>query len=218
MIGHKTVQQERSFVKAVQLSAKDIGFSEENRRTIAPESFSIAIRGLLQNWRQGTVSVKTRSEVAKSGKKPWKQKGTGRARAGSARSPLWRGGGIIFGPQARTKMLKIPKAMKKHVAGCIVWNFIDKGAVVSLDWQLSQDAPKTREAYAALHNEGLHTQQINLFVAPHDVATAASFANIPSVRIMFFDSANAYDLADSACWVVLKKDMELFKGMVAQWI
>ena len=67
---------------------------------------SIYIRSLLQNWRQGTVACKGRSDVGYSNKKPWKQKGTGRARAGSARSPLWRGGGVIFGPQPRTRVLK----------------------------------------------------------------------------------------------------------------
>ena len=62
---------------------------------------------MLQNWRQGTVACKGRSDVAFSNKKPWKQKGTGRARAGSARSPLWRKGGVIFGPQPRTRTLTI---------------------------------------------------------------------------------------------------------------
>ena len=65
-----------------------------------PVAMAIYVRALLQNWRQGTVACKGRSDVSYSNKKPWKQKGTGRARAGSARSPLWRGGGVIFGPQA----------------------------------------------------------------------------------------------------------------------
>ena len=72
----------------------------------------------MQNWRQGTVACKGRSDVAFSNKKPWKQKGTGRARAGSARSPLWRGGGVIFGPQPRTRMLKVAKQVKKKCFKC----------------------------------------------------------------------------------------------------
>jgi len=218
MNGRKDAQQENSFVNAVALKAADIGFSEEHRKTVAPESFSIAIRGLLQNWRQGTVGVKTRSEVARSGIKPWKQKGTGRARAGDARSPLWRGGGVIFGPQPRTRGLKVSKAMRKSVAASLTWHFLDNRSLIALNWQPTQDIPKTKDAFAALRAEGLHNVTINLFVAPHDVTLASSFSNIPSVRIVFFDAANAYDLADAKYWVVLKKDLEFFKEMVARWI
>ena len=82
---------------------------------------AVYVRSLLQNWRQGTVGCKGRSDVAYSNKKPWKQKGTGRARAGSARSPLWRGGGVIFGPQPRTRVLKAGKQVKKK---CVKLNFI----------------------------------------------------------------------------------------------
>lgn len=218
MNGHKNAQQENSFVKAKVLTALEIGFSEENRKAVAPESFSIAIRSLLQNWRQGTVAVKTRSEVAKSGIKPWKQKGTGRARAGDARSPIWRGGGVIFGPQARVRGLKVSKAMRKSVAASLVWNFLDNCGLIALDWQPTQNVPKTKDAFAALKAENLHNVTVNLFVAPHDIAVASSFSNIPSVRIVFFDAANAYDLADATYWVVLKKDIELLKDMVARWI
>jgi ribosomal protein L4 len=70
-------------------------------------STSHYVRALLQNWRQGTVWSRGRSDVSFSNKKPWKQKGTGRARAGSPKSPLWRGGGVIFGPQERSRLLKI---------------------------------------------------------------------------------------------------------------
>ena len=86
------------------ISAKDIGlegFSENMSK-----EYAVWVRVLMQNWRQGTVGCKARSDVAYTNKKPWKQKGTGRARAGSARSPIWRGGGVTFGPQARVKTLK----------------------------------------------------------------------------------------------------------------
>src|ERR1700731_1034429 len=86
---------------AVVITPQDLSLKTENRRKDNSKGFAVAIRVLLQNWRQGTVGCKDRSEVWRTGKKPWKQKGTGRARAGTPRSPLWRGGGIIFGPQAR---------------------------------------------------------------------------------------------------------------------
>ena len=97
------------------LSAKDVNFVEPNNENKSSVGFSIWVRALLQNWRQGTVGSKDRSEVSFSNKKPWKQKGTGRARAGSARSPLWRGGGVVFGPQPRTRVLKTGKQVKRNV-------------------------------------------------------------------------------------------------------
>ena len=99
---------------------------------------AVYVRSLLQNWRQGTVACKGRSDVAYSNKKPWKQKGTGRARAGSARSPLWRGGGVIFGPQPRTRVLKAGKQVKKIMFSTqFLFNFLEQGKVVSLNWDAS---------------------------------------------------------------------------------
>jgi len=198
-------------------SAKDLGLKE--KKVVAPESFAIAVRKLLQNWRQGTVACKGRSDVKASGRKPWKQKGTGRARAGSVASPLWRGGGVIFGPQKRTKTLKISKQLKRKVACSVVWDFLESNSLVSVDWSLKNDKPKTAEAYAMLREVGLNNKkQINIFLDSHDMLTAASFTNIPQVRIVFFDSPNVYELADASCWIVLKKDVDMFKEMVARWI
>jgi large subunit ribosomal protein L4 len=90
------------------MSSQDLAEGTE-RKEMSRRGFAMAVRALLQNWRQGTVACKGRSDVSFSNKKPWKQKGTGRARAGSARSPLWRGGGVAFGPQPRTRTLKITK-------------------------------------------------------------------------------------------------------------
>src|SRR5680860_633450 len=95
------------------VTAKDLGL--ESVEKVSPKAYSTWIKVLLQNWRQGTVGCKGRSDVAKSTKKPWKQKGTGRARAGSARSPLWRGGGVTFGPQKRSRKLKFPRNIKDSI-------------------------------------------------------------------------------------------------------
>lgn len=215
----KTKNDTINAVSAVRLTPTDIGLSLENKKVVSPVAFSLAIRTLLQNWRQGTVGCKGRSEVAGSNKKPWKQKGTGRARAGAVTSPVWRGGGVTFGPQERSRTLSMNKKLKKSVAATLIWNAFDAQKIVALDWVLHSENPSTRSAYDALKQAGLHTHKfINLFLMPHDLFVAASFANIPNVRILFFDSANAYDLADSSCWVVLKKDQDHFKEMVAQWI
>lgn len=215
----ETIKQASKGASVAQpLSAQDLGLKSDHKKDVAPEVFSVEVRRLLQNWRQGTVASKGRSEVSGSNRKPWKQKGTGRARAGAVTSPLWRGGGVIFGPQKRTRQLKTTKKTRKVLAGTLLWDMLDNKALFALDWALQGDAPKTRQAVAALQQAQLADLQVNLFLAPHDLITAASFANVPWVRVVFFDSANVYDLADARRWVVLKKDVESFKEMVARWI
>ncbi len=95
--------KQNSTQKLRTVTIKDIGVERPKQNSMV--DFSTWVRSLVQSWRQGTVACKGRSDVARSTKKPWKQKGTGRARAGSARSPIWRGGGVIFGPQKRTRIL-----------------------------------------------------------------------------------------------------------------
>jgi len=209
-------QETSKVVKTISLQDVDIDASQ--KKTVSDKAFSVWVRSLLQNWRQGTVACKGRSDVAYSNKKPWKQKGTGRARAGSRRSPLWRGGGVIFGPQAREKTLKVPQSLRKNVLGALAFEFIESGRVSCLDWNLHGEIPKTSQAYMALKDSQLVNSTINLFLPTDDHLTYASFANIPNVRIFFFDQANAFDLAKSNHWVFLKKDFDHFKQMVTKWI
>lgn len=196
----------------------DIELTTEQKAKVSPAGFSQYVRALLQNWRQGTVACKGRSDVAFSNKKPWKQKGTGRARAGSPRSPLWRKGGVIFGPQQRSRVLQVPKALKRQVCASLLWQYLDKKAVITLSWVPEETAPKTAHAYSALKQAGLTGKKITLFVGEHDRHTHASFANIPEVQMLLFDQPNAYDLATTEYWVVLQKDMQAFKEMVNSWI
>ncbi len=189
-----------------------------NDFTSAPKGLSVWVRALSQNWRQGTVKVKDRSEVARSNKKPWKQKGTGRARAGTARSPLWRGGGVIFGPQARVRKLAVTKQVKVQALAYLAHQFLNAGRVLSFDWQIASDKPSTSQAAKFLKNAGLQDKKIVLFVQTDDFITFASFANIPYVKILFFDQANAYDLMNTEYWVFLHKDADIFKEMVSKWI
>lgn len=194
----------------LELQDKEISFS--------PESLTQYINVLRQNWRQGTVACKDRSEVAFSNRKPWKQKGTGRARAGSLRSPLWRKGGVIFGPQMRTRTLKVSQQLKKHVLGALLVDRLQQQKVVVLDWNIEGNQPKTAKAFAMLKQLGLHNKNIILFVSAHDYQLQASYANIPSVKMYLFDQPNAYALSQGDFWVYLKRDTDLFKQMVGAWI
>src|SRR5579872_1762775 len=123
----------------------DVEFSAPEKPA-SKQQFAVWVYALMQNWRQGTVACKGRSDVARANRKPWKQKGTGRARAGSARSPLWRGGGVIFGPQARVRTLTVPQKAKQGVLNSILFNYVENGKVACIDWALEGSQPKTAMA------------------------------------------------------------------------
>lgn len=183
-----------------------------------PVSFAISIRALLTSWRQGTVSCKDRSEVARSGKKPWKQKGTGRARAGTARSPLWRGGGVIHGPQPRVRKTMVSQKARLRSFSALFQRYMDQGLIQVADWVVG-DTPKTKTAFNLLHGARLTDKKsLVLFLTAQDRIHYASFANIPNIHLMFFDQPNVYDLARASGWIFLQKDEEQFKKMVMQWI
>jgi large subunit ribosomal protein L4 len=200
------------------LTVKDLSLTDTQRRDMSPKSFAVCVRVLLQNWRQGTVAVKGRSDVAFSNKKPWRQKGTGRARAGSLRSPLWRKGGVCHGPQARTRVLSVTKDVRRGVTNALFWNNLENGNIICINRQLPADKPKTSAAYALLKDSGLQGKKMNLFVRADDTVTQTSFANIPHVRTLLFDQANVFDLATAKTWVVLEKDINAFKDMVNSWL
>jgi len=200
------------------VAAQELDFDSNTFTKATPALFSTWVRVLANNWLQGTVASKGRSDVAYTNRKPWKQKGTGRARAGSARSPLWKGGGAVFGPQARVRTVKMPKKMKHKVLLSMLANNLDQKNVVCADWELSHEKPNTAQAQELVNNIGLAHKKIILFVAPYDIHSALSFANISNVRPLSFDQVNAYDLANSDCWLFLKKDFDHFKGMVSQWV
>ncbi|MDO8092464.1 MAG: 50S ribosomal protein L4 [Candidatus Brocadiales bacterium] len=148
------------------------------------------------NQRVGTASTKTKSEVAGGGRKPWIQKHTGRARAGSIRSPLWRGGGIVFGPKPRDYSYSIPKKAKKvALRSALLSRFVDNEVVV-VD-RLDFDSPSTKKMVRLL--SALNVNGSCLIVIPERRETVwKSARNIPLVKVMTASELNAYD--------VLKRD------------
>ena len=211
----KTKKTAHSAAQGV-LSAQEISVQAPEKK-LSTVAFSTAVRVLLQNWRQGTVACKGRSDVSYSNRKPWKQKGTGRARAGSARSPLWRHGGVIFGPQERSRVLKVSRKLKKGVLASLAYDRLNAGQVLCLDWSMEGDKPRTSAAFTVLKNAGLANSKVTLFLPTNDVLTYASFMNIPNVRVLFYDQPNTFDLVATDRWIVLKKDVEHFKEMVEKW-
>jgi len=142
--------------------------------------------------RAGTQSTKTRSEARGGGAKPWAQKGTGRARAGSSRSPIWRGGGVALGPKPRSYAQRTPKKMVRLALRSALSDRAADNKVLVVDaW--SFDAPKTKDAKAAL--EALGASGRVLVVLGRDEAIAArSFRNLPDVQVIAVGELNAYDV------------------------
>ncbi|HMS90201.1 MAG: 50S ribosomal protein L4 [Acidimicrobiales bacterium] len=143
--------------------------------------------------RAGTQSTKTRAEVSGGGAKPWRQKGTGRARAGSNRSPIWVGGGVALGPKPRKYNQRTPKKMVKLALRSALSDRAADGKVIVVDaWDFG-DTPSTKAAKAALATLG--TQGRVLVVLGRDDAVAArSFRNLPEVQLIVVGELNAYDV------------------------
>ena len=152
--------------------------------------------------RSGTQSTKTRAEVRGGGAKPWRQKGTGRARHGSIRSPQWRGGGVALGPKPRDYSQRTPKKMVRLAVRSALSDRASSGRVVVVgDWGF--EAPKTQEAVTAL--DALGTEGRVLVVAERtDVNTWKSFANLGRVHVVSPGELNAYDVLVSD-WVIFTK-------------
>src|ERR1700722_2905502 len=165
------IKQEKTGTDAthVAVTPAHVGLSAPENKDMKV-GFAVWVRVLLQNWRQGTVGCKTRSEVARSTKKPWKQKGTGRARAGSARSPVWRGGGGVFGPQPRVRTLKVSKKQKNGVLHGLIYEYLAAGKVRMLDEGLmGLTQPSTARAHKLLKTHELHDRKTVLFLPVGDM-------------------------------------------------
>lgn len=160
-----------------------------------------AVTAQLAAKRQGNASTKGRSEVRGGGRKPWRQKGTGRARHGSIRSPLWVGGGITFGPKPRSYKKKINRKTKKLAIRSVLTAKADAGELLIID-NLSFDRPKTKDAIELLQNLNLSDKKV-LFVLPEkDKNTYLSIRNIANVKTMVLDGLNVYDLLNNDMVVI----------------
>ncbi len=147
---------------------------------------------ILANRRIGTHAAKTRAEVSGGGRKPFRQKGTGRARAGSNRSPLWRKGGVIFPPQPRSYRYTLPKKVKKLALKSALTSKVQKGNIIVLD-QLTMAEPKTKE-FAGMLNSLKVNDKALVVTADVDNVIVKSSRNIPGVTPTHASSLNVYDV------------------------
>jgi large subunit ribosomal protein L4 len=152
-----------------------------------------AVKVFLNNQRQGTAKTKSRSFVSGGNQKPWKQKGTGRARQGSTRAPHWRGGGVVFGPTPRDYRTDIPRKVKQLARKSALNARAREGSLHVVE-QFAFRTPKTARLAALLASLGLAERKVLVLTAATNEALYLSGRNLPSVDVMPFAQASAYDV------------------------
>ncbi len=161
-----------------------------------------AVKNYLANQRQGTQSAKTRSEVRGGGRKPWRQKGTGRARQGSIRSPQWVGGGVVFAPKPRDYSYKLPKKIKRLALKSALSSKVEDNEIIVVD-SLVLDKPKTKDMIKVLSN--LKAGKKTLVVMPErDENVILASRNIPGVKTTYVNTINVYDILNCDSFLITR--------------
>ena len=172
----------------------------------------IAVVNFLANQRQGTQNTKIRKEVRGGGKKPWRQKGTGRARQGSIRAAQWRHGGVVFAPKPRSYAKRMNnKEVKLAMRSALSAKLADGELVLVDDYGFEK--PSTKAAVAMLKALGLEGKRLTIIVRDEDVNAYLSFRNIPKTFIITADEANTYDLVNNNA-VLMPADIAAHFGEV----
>ena len=171
------------------------------------------VKNHLANRRQGTQSAKTRAEVRGGGKKPWRQKGTGRARQGSIRAPQWKGGGVVFAPKPRSYRYSVPKKVRRLAMRSVLTSKVLEGELRVLD-ALTIDAFSTKKAKEILKNLSLETKTMIVLPEGNDMIIK-SFANLPKVETVVVDYMNVYDLLRFDNLVIVKDALSKIEEVYA---
>ncbi len=161
--------------------------------TVKPHLFHAEVRRQLAGRRAGTHATKNRSRVSGGGAKPFRQKGTGRARAGTTRAPQWTGGGVVFGPVPRSYDHKLPKKMRRAALRSAVSARVAEQAVTVVD-ALELEAAKTRELVAKLGALDLAERSVLIVIAEADEKVERASRNLPNVGAIRADGLNVYDV------------------------
>jgi large subunit ribosomal protein L4 len=169
--------------------------------TVNEPALHQAVKVYLNNQRQGTHMTKSRSFVSGGNQKPWKQKGTGRARQGSIRAPHWRGGGVVFGPTPRDYRTDIPRKVRQLARKSALNARAREGALHVVE-RFAFRTPKTAQMAGLLANLGLEGRKALVLTAGHNANAYLSGRNLPTVEVMAYPDASAYDILWSDAVVV----------------
>lgn len=163
----------------------------------------------LANRRVGTAATKGRSEVRGSGQKPYRQKGTGRARAGSRKSPLWRGGGVVFGPRPRSYAYKVPKKVRRQALKMALTSKLQEKALIVVD-KLDLEAVKTKRFVEVMG--ALKTKEA-LIVTDRELGNLElSSRNVPRVKVVRWEGLNVYDILSFKHLILLEPSVKQLEG------
>ena len=172
---------------------------------VKPEVLHQVVKAHLAARRVGTASVKTRSNIRGGGAKPWRQKGTGRARAGTRRSPLWTGGAVTHGPQPRNYRIKLNKKFKKSALKMALSSKNAADQLFILD-KLSLERPKTRDFIQVKNNLGL--QKALIVLAKQDNNVELASRNIPEIQVINQNELNVYDILNYSQLILTSEVIE----------
>lgn len=200
----------------------DIDIKDKNNASVGkltlPETvFSVSTKqgtvhdsivNFLANQRQGTHATKTKGLVSGGGKKPYKQKHTGRARAGSSRSPLWKGGGTVFGPQPRDYSYSLPKKAKKAALYGVLSAKYTDGEITVIDG-ISFEKPRTKDMVALLKSLGLNGKTTLIVLPEKNESIIFSARNIPGVTVRRVADLNTYEVAVHNRLLITKQAVEM---------
>jgi len=182
---------------------------------IAPNEHALFDAVMMQraSLRQGTHKVKTRSEVRGGGRKPWRQKGTGRARQGSIRSPQWRGGGIVFGPAPRSYSYKLPKKVRRlAIKSALSTKVLEQSMLVLED--LALNAPKTKDMVTVLSGLSV-AKKVLIVTADLNENVALSARNIPGITVLAANEVNVIDVLHHDTLIMTKAAVEKVEEVLA---
>lgn len=160
------------------------------------------VKNQLANKRQGTQSAKTRAEVRGGGRKPWRQKGTGRARAGSASSPVWVGGGVAFAPKPRDYSYKVPKKVRRLAMKSALTSKVQNNEIIVID-EINFDAPKTKEMVNLLNKLNADKKAL-IVTADKNENLVRSANNIATVQTTVVNNLNVYDILKYNSFIITK--------------
>lgn len=164
------------------------------------------VKMLLANRRQGTQSALTRAEVRGGGRKPWRQKGTGRARHGSIRSPQWTHGGVVFAPKPRSYKYSLPKKVKRLAMKSALTTKVNENNIIVLD-ELNFEAPKTKQIINMLENLKVDSKTL-IVLSEKNENVEKSARNIPNVKTSLVNMLNVYDILNYDKFIITKAAVE----------
>ena len=203
------------------VAVKDISGKTVGNMDLNPDIFDIeinehavhmAVVQYLANQRQGTKSAKTRAEVRGGGRKPWRQKGTGRARQGSTRSPQWTGGGVVFAPKPRDFSFKLNKKLKRLALKSVLTDKVKQGNLVVLE---SLDLPEIKTKAMVNVCSSLALNKALIVMDGSNTNVMMSARNIPTIKTAGVNTINVYDILNHESLVVTKAAIEKMQEVYA---